>query len=366
MIEAVMFFALGFFGATLIALITLSAVWQRAVRLTTKRIEGAIPVSMVEFQADKDQQRAQFAMQMRKLERTAEQAKAREAGQLAEIGRKSEAIYALKVDTEAKAIRITELELIERDLRDRLQSTENALAEKTKTLAATEATLAEKEQALTEAGNKIGAITEESEGRRVNIIALQTLRDELQSSGATLERDKRTVEQTLERRERELSEHLARREGELLAAAETRESELTKELAATRGQFGETQTLAAQLRDKAEAFQATVEILRIEKSDLESALVQLQQDHDALEQEAAALRREADKVRNEERAESALLRERVNDVAAEVARLAINLEGENSPLEEILSGTERNVRKNGARSHLSLADRIRDLQNRAR
>jgi hypothetical protein len=93
----------------------------------------------------------------------------------------------------------------------------------------------------------------------------------------------------------------------------------------------------------------------------------LQQDHDELEREAAALRREAEQVRNEERAESALLRERVNDVAAEIARLAINLEGENSPLEEILSGTERKGRrKNGARRQLSLADRIRDLQNRAR
>ena len=44
MIEAIMFSALGFLAASLIALVLLSAVWHRAVRLTTRRIEGAIPV----------------------------------------------------------------------------------------------------------------------------------------------------------------------------------------------------------------------------------------------------------------------------------------------------------------------------------
>ena len=60
MIEAIMFSALGFLAASLIALVLLSAVWHRAVRLTTRRIEGAIPVSMAEIQADKDQLRAEF------------------------------------------------------------------------------------------------------------------------------------------------------------------------------------------------------------------------------------------------------------------------------------------------------------------
>jgi hypothetical protein len=91
MIEAIMFFALGFLGATLLALVTLSAVWHRAVRLTTKRIEGAIPVSMTEIQADKDQLRAEFAMSTRRLENSVEQLKLKTSEQLAEIGRKGEA-----------------------------------------------------------------------------------------------------------------------------------------------------------------------------------------------------------------------------------------------------------------------------------
>ena len=87
MIEAVMFFALGFLGASLLALALLSAVWHRAVRRTTKRIEGATPVSMVEIQADKDQLRAEFAMSTRRLENSVEQLKLKTTEQFAEIGR---------------------------------------------------------------------------------------------------------------------------------------------------------------------------------------------------------------------------------------------------------------------------------------
>lgn len=63
-----MYFALGALLATLVALLVLPAVWHRAVRLTTRRVEAAIPVSIFEIQADKDQQRAAFALSQRRLE----------------------------------------------------------------------------------------------------------------------------------------------------------------------------------------------------------------------------------------------------------------------------------------------------------
>ena len=63
-----MYFALGVLIATLAALLVLPAVWHRAVRLTTRRVEAAVPVSMFEVQADKDQQRAFFALNRRRLE----------------------------------------------------------------------------------------------------------------------------------------------------------------------------------------------------------------------------------------------------------------------------------------------------------
>src|SRR5262245_31708438 len=47
---------------------------------------------MAEVQADKDLQRAEFAMSTRRLETTVEQLRTRGAGQLAELGRKGDAI----------------------------------------------------------------------------------------------------------------------------------------------------------------------------------------------------------------------------------------------------------------------------------
>jgi chromosome segregation ATPase len=134
MIETIMFFALGFLAASLIALVLLSAVWHRAVRLTTRRIEGAIPVSMSEIQADKDQLRAEFAMSTRRLETSVEQLKLKATEQLAEIGRKNDAVRQLKTDLEEKIAAVASLEGQERALRDKLRSTEEELSAKTREL----------------------------------------------------------------------------------------------------------------------------------------------------------------------------------------------------------------------------------------
>ena len=67
MIEPIMFFGIGFFVASLLGLVLIPLVHNRAVRLTMKRLEAATPLSMAEIQADKDQLRAEFAMSTRRL-----------------------------------------------------------------------------------------------------------------------------------------------------------------------------------------------------------------------------------------------------------------------------------------------------------
>ncbi len=73
MIEAIMYFAIGFFFAVVIGLGLLPLVHNRAVRLTGQRLEAATPLSMAEIQADKDQLRAEFAKSTRRLEMSVEQ-----------------------------------------------------------------------------------------------------------------------------------------------------------------------------------------------------------------------------------------------------------------------------------------------------
>ena len=49
------------------------------------------------------------------------------------------------------------------------------------------------------------------------------------------------------------------------------------------------------------------------------------------------MKREAEQTWAAERVENALLRERINDIAAEIARLTVALEGPNSPIEAMLA-----------------------------
>src|ERR1700751_2145868 len=114
MIEPIMYFGLGFLAATLLALIIMPFVHGRAERLTTRRLEAAIPVSMAEIQADKDQLRAEFAMSPRRLEMSVDQLKRKTTSQLAELGKKDGAINRMKLELGEKKDTIFSLEAREK------------------------------------------------------------------------------------------------------------------------------------------------------------------------------------------------------------------------------------------------------------
>ena len=124
MIEPIMFFGIGFLVASLFGLVLIPLVHNRAVRLTMRRLEAATPLSMAEIQADKDQLRAEFAMSTRRLELSVEQMKAKTTSQLAELGKKTDAINRLKVELGEKTAAIFALEAREKALKDQLQATE--------------------------------------------------------------------------------------------------------------------------------------------------------------------------------------------------------------------------------------------------
>src|SRR5216683_1318891 len=134
MIEPIMYVGLGFLIACLIALAIIPFVHARAVRLTLRRLEAATPLSMAEIQADKDQLRAEFAMSTRRLELSVEQMKAKTTSQLAELGEKTAAIFAL--------------EAREKALKDQLHATEGEHSVKIGALREAERALADKEAEL--------------------------------------------------------------------------------------------------------------------------------------------------------------------------------------------------------------------------
>jgi chromosome segregation ATPase len=382
MIESIMFFALGFLAASLIALVLLSAVWHRAVRLTTRRIEGAIPVSMAEIQADKDQLRAEFAMSTRRLEASVEQLKLKATEQLAEIGRKADSIRQHKTELEEKTASIASLEAQERALRDKLRSTEEELAAKSRELHQTESELAAKMSQLNQTAHALSEKSIESDSQRVEIVALETQCDTLKHRIADLERDvasteerlaeerasvERMAKQVAEEREtidtlnrrvadtdrllaesRNVVENLSRNVANLESEGRRQAefiAERERELAGMRAEAARyrEETLASRrdAESAARSFNSTIDSLKAEKSMLEGALAQLREDRNRLQQEVAAYKHQAETAWAAERVENALLRERINDVAAEVARMAVNLGNSGTSLDQILNATPR-------------------------
>lgn len=130
MTEMLIYFGIGFLVAGLIGLVVIPLIHDRAVRLTMRRLEGAIPLSMAEVQADKDQLRAEFAMATRRLEISVEQLRNKAARQFAELGKKDDAINRLMIERDAQRVEIIALKSQVEMLKARLTAAGNEVKAK--------------------------------------------------------------------------------------------------------------------------------------------------------------------------------------------------------------------------------------------
>src|SRR3954453_21036447 len=172
MIEPIMYLAIGFLVSMLFGLMIVPLVHNRAVRLTTRRMEAATPLSMAEIQADKDQLRADFAMSARKLELSVEQLRAKTASQLAELGKKSDAINRMKLELSEKTATIFSLEAREKSVKDQLRATEEEFAAKTQQLRGAEQELIEKQAQLARLDHDLSVRSMTADSRQVELVAL--------------------------------------------------------------------------------------------------------------------------------------------------------------------------------------------------
>jgi chromosome segregation ATPase len=416
MVEPIMYFGIGFLIAALLGLVIVPLVHNRAVRLTMRRLEAATPLSMAEIQAEKDQLRAEYAMSTRRLEMSLEQIKLKNTSQLAELGKKSDAINRLKIELGEKTATIFALEARDKALRDRLRATEDELAGKTTTMSDAHRTISQTEAELVRVSDELDEQSRIAQAQKVDIIALssqvETLRKRLTDAGEELKavKERRDAERVeLRKATRELAEErgrvgdLGRRVAQLeqTLVAQKTENEVigrrTQDLEIRLGEqvrrLSESAFEAKQLRSALEASQKAESDLRAaiaeaearaamaqqklnaENAQLEDELEHTHKDRDRIATEFASLKREAEQNWANERGENALLRERISDVAAEVARLASALEGPNSTIDSILAteaARDRSATIAPAALHGepelggpsgSLADRIRALQS---
>src|SRR5215475_5565304 len=173
MIEPIMYIGIGFLFAGLLVIGVIPLVHARAVRLTRKRLEAVTPMSLAEIQAEKDQLRAEFAMTTRRLEMSVEQMKAKTNNQLAEIGKKGEAIGRLRLELNEKIEAINTLEAREKQLIDELANTRMELAERTAALTSTEQTLAGTKEQVGELTGRFTDTSQTADSQRVELVALR-------------------------------------------------------------------------------------------------------------------------------------------------------------------------------------------------
>jgi chromosome segregation ATPase len=174
MIEPVMYFGIGFLVAALLGLLFIPLVHNRAVRLTMRRLEAATPLSIAEIRADKDQLRAEFAMSTRRLEMSVAQMKTKTTSQLADLGKKTDAVNQLKKELGEKSSTIFALEAREKTLREQLRATEEEFGIKTGALREAERTLADKEAELVKLVAELGEHSIIADNQRVELAALRT------------------------------------------------------------------------------------------------------------------------------------------------------------------------------------------------
>ena len=140
MIEWLMFGALGFLLGCLLALMLAPPLWNRAVKLTTRRLEATMPMSLIDIQADKDQLRAEFAIELRKVEVALDKAKEKAARELIEANKRRVDIQVLNTELGTVRNQLQENENANRvlqqtikrrlpDLDSRLKAAKKALAE---------------------------------------------------------------------------------------------------------------------------------------------------------------------------------------------------------------------------------------------
>jgi chromosome segregation ATPase len=410
MVEPIMYLAIGFLVAMLFALMIMPLVHNRAVRLTKRRLEAATPLSMAEIQADKDQLRAEFAMSARRLEISVDQLKNKTTHQLADIGKKTDAVNRMKIELGEKNETIFALEAREAVVKEQLAKTEADFAAKTEALRATEQVLAERQADLAKLTHELSDRTMLADRRQVELIAAHAHIDALKNQIADAAKEFATSQQQLAFQRTEFDtasaelaeararvENLSHRVADLdrqlvtqVREAETlggRAGALETELGAQTKALAEREFENGQLRQATEAAERVAQDLRVqvaalaggskspvidrlqsEKAAAEEALRAARDERAQLQRELGALQQQAGNAWATERTENALLRERINDIAAEVSKLAMTLEGPNSPIEAILAAEPKPARANGAapvETGGTLADRIRALQSHA-
>jgi chromosome segregation ATPase len=304
-------------------------------------------------------------------------------------------------------------------VKEQLRATEEEFTAKTESLREAEKALKDKQGELAKINSELSDRSVMAESRQVELVAVRAQIDNLKGRVGDAEKEFAATQARLaqersdsEAAGRELAdargrvENLSQRvtdldrqliiqvkEAEMLG---NRVNDLEARLATQGKMLTEREFENNQLRQASEAAERTakelrieiaalseggkspaIEKLRAEKAAVEEQLRVARDERAKLQRDINAIQQQAESSWATERMENALLRERINDIAAEVAKLAMQLEGPNSAIEAMLAAepavpVKAGKPANGAAANTgtsegggTLAERIRALQSHA-
>ncbi len=414
MVQSVLLFTLGFLSAAFLALMIAPAIWGRAVALTRKRIEASVPLTLNEVQADKDQLRAEFAMSTRRLEVSVKNFKDKITQQMVEIARNREELVRLSSERDEKHQNISQLEAQGNELRAEMKRQEEALHKLATEQADVSAQLEKRTHELERTKLQFQEAAEVSDTRKIELVARETeigsLTDKL-SEHRREQKDLRTYSREIElenkaaqeslKQERKRYHDLEKKAERLMTQLSDREEKLDrreKDAARLREQLRSVTTdghdVDKRLIDadrirlslEAENAELTARLASLlgnaRGGDIEKAFKKLEEDRDRLKKQVAALSAKTVALEekqmeeqialaagwDDERRDTAVLREQINDIAAEMVRMTAALEGPASPIHAALNSNtpaDAAPEPRDPNAPLSLADRVRALQKAA-
>ncbi|MFG1384029.1 coiled-coil domain-containing protein [Xanthobacter versatilis] len=375
MIEQIMYFTLGVLIATLIALLVLPAVWHRAVRLTTKRVEAAVPISIFEVQADKDQQRAFFALNQRRLELQTDAMRETITAHAATIETQRQRTFALEGELKALQAQyhLATATGAERDVL--LGEIQDQLADRTAAVARLEEELAARTSALTALEAAHHTLQTESQAVAATLAAREAMLVSERERIVALEAEAGDLRNRLTDTTRRLEETAAALESERTAAAEARlvaaeaATSLSTDLAEIQAALALKTTESDGRREAIAALEAERDrlagLLAVAERDLDAnravvhafeqrrasefvaaeaenrrladTLHMLKADHALMEEAIQRAPREADASPGIASEGLDALRDGVTEVAAKLAALTAKLEGSGSPVRKLVA-----------------------------
>ena len=354
--------------------------------------------------------RAEFAMATRRLEINFKNFREKAAAQIVEINRNREELKLLMAERSERHEALTKLEAQSGEIRAELRRREDELQVLTEKLDEAENLLEKRAVEIEKLGRMYDDASFTASNRQVEMAARESEIEKLNNDMMSLRNERRDIDrrsqevstenrgarealkaeqeraQGLEARIERLLSTIADRD-EQIDRAERNVGRMRETVKVTSDTEGDLQAQIAALmaekstleREKAEIAEELASYTSGSKSkDMEKRYAKLASDRDTLDEKLRALTRENRKLKVDvavhertksdewsgERRQSAILREQMNELAAEVVRLTAALEGPNSPINAALGSPDEADNDAGNRPS-SLADKVRALQKAA-